>query len=259
MHTPEEILNISSETGVKKVEKSFLAKCILGFIGGAMISLGYLAYVRISAEFTGTLAGLGKLLGAAVFPIGLIVILLAGGELVTGNMMAVSAALLKKKVSFGKWLINLITITLANAAGALFVAFFFGHILELTSHGAYAQQVLSIAEHKTESGFLLCFLSGIGCNWFVGLALWLCYGAKSDTGKMLGIWFPVMTFVVIGFQHSIANLFLIPAAMFEGHFNFIILMQNFIPVFLGNYVGGGIFVSTFYYFAFMHNKKSVKL
>lgn len=250
MNTPVEILEISIKAGIDKVRKPFISKCILGFIGGAMISLGYLAYIRISSQFTGSLAGLGNLLGAAVFPVGLIVILLAGGELVTGNMMAVSVAFIKRRISFIDWALNLLTITLANIIGALFVAFFFGHILGLTSNGVYAEQIYNIAQHKVDENFLQCFLSGIGCNWFVGLSLWLCYGAKDFTGKVLGIWFPVMTFVAIGFQHSIANLFLIPAAMFEGFGDFSMLVSNIIPVYFGNIVGGGIFVALFYCLAY---------
>lgn len=250
MDTPAQILECSAQMGQAKVEKTCLAKMVLGFIGGAMISLGYLAYVRIAASFSGNLAGLGNFIGAAVFPIGLIVILLAGGELVTGNMMAVSAALITRRVRPAQWAINLLTITLANALGALFVAYFFGHVVGLSAQGVYHEQVIAIARHKLEADALQCFLSGIGCNWFVGLSLWLCYGAKSDSGKILAIWFPVMTFVVIGFQHSIANLFVLPAAFFEGYGTLVALLGNFVPVFLGNIVGGGVFVSLFYFLAY---------
>lgn len=124
MYTPDEILSISIENGQKKIQKPLVAKLILGFIGGAMISLGYLAYVRVSASIPADLASVQALVGAAVFPIGLIVILMAGGELITGNMMAVSTAWFAKKVSFRELLVNWVTITLANMVGALFVAYF---------------------------------------------------------------------------------------------------------------------------------------
>lgn len=250
MYQPHEIFEFTAAMGEKKIKKSIVSKSVLGFIGGAMISLGYLAYIRISAGFTGSLAGLGNLLGAAVFPIGLIVILLAGGELVTGNMMAVSAALFERKISIFDWIKNLLTITFANAIGALFVAFVFGHIVGLTANGIYAEHLISVASHKTEATFLQAFFSGIGCNWFVGLSLWLCYGTKDDTAKILSIWFPVMTFVAIGFQHSVANLFLLPAAMLEGYGTLSLLLQNVIPVFFGNIIGGGIFVSFFYFLSY---------
>ena len=250
LYTPDEILSISIENGQKKIQKPLVAKLILGFIGGAMISLGYLAYVRVSASIPADLASVQALVGAAVFPIGLIVILMAGGELITGNMMAVSTAWFAKKVSFRELLVNWVTITLANMVGALFVAYFFGHYLGLTSSGSYLNQVLSLAEHKVAATWLQAIISGIGCNWFVGLALWLCYGAKDAAGKLLGIWFPVMIFVAIGFQHSVANAFIIPAAIFEGGVQWGDFFRNFIFVYLGNIIGGAIFVSGFYYLSY---------
>ena len=133
MHTPEEIMDISIHLGTKKVQKPIIAKLILGFIGGAMISLGYLAYVRVSASIPESLSSLTSLVGAAVFPIGLIVILLGGGELITGNMMAVAIAFMDKKVTFLQLVKNWLIITLANMVGAIFVAYFFGHFVGLTS------------------------------------------------------------------------------------------------------------------------------
>lgn len=246
MRTPGEIRIESVAAGVAKVEKTLEAKLILGFIGGAMISLGYLAYVRIAAAVSGLSAGLGSFLGACVFPIGLIVILLAGGELVTGNMMAVSSALFDRKIKLTDWIVNLLTITFANAVGALFVSYVFGHVVGMTSGELYGHEVALLADGKLGANGWQCFFSGIGCNWFVGLALWLCYGAKDGITKMIGIWFPVMTFVVTGFQHSVANIFLLSAVVFEGHSTWIQFFQNFIPVYLGNIVGGMIFVAFFY-------------
>ncbi|KMT33052.1 formate/nitrite family transporter [Melissococcus plutonius] len=250
MFTPYEILEISIDNGKKKIEKPLLAKLILGFIGGAMISLGYLAYIRVSASIPANLASIQALIGSSVFPIGLIVILMAGGELIKGNMMAVSCAYMGKKISLKDLIINWFTITFANIVGALFVAYFFGHILGLTHTGVYLNQVRSLAEHKVEASWGQAIISGIGCNWFVGLALWLCYGAKDAAGKLLGIWFPVMIFVAIGFQHSVANAFVIPAAIFEGDLSWLRFIQNFIFVYIGNIIGGSIFVSGFYYLSY---------
>ncbi|EOL41729.1 formate/nitrite transporter [Enterococcus phoeniculicola] len=253
MLNPGEILQQSIKMGSQKIEKPLLAKLILGFIGGAMISLGYLAYIRVSASISVELPSIASLVGASVFPIGLIVILLAGGELITGNMMAVSSAFFAKKVTLMELIKNWLVITLANIVGAIFVAYFFGHFVGLTHTGAFQAQVISVAQHKVESSFLQAFVSGIGCNWFVGLALWLCYGAKDSAGKILGIWFPVMVFVAIGFQHSVANAFVIPAAIFEGGSTWMDFIQNFIPVYLGNIVGGAVFVSGFYYLSYNHH------
>lgn len=250
MYSPEEIVEITIQNGIKKIQKPFLAKCILGFIGGAMISLGYLAYIRISAPIPSEFMGLGTLLGSAVFPIGLIVILLAGGELITGNMMAVSLAFYDKKISFKNLLLNWLVVTFWNIIGGIFVAYFFGHFVGLTHSTIYQEYVLQIAQHKIHSTFMQSLISGIGCNWFVGLALWLCYGAKDAAGKILAVWFPVMIFVAIGFQHSVANCFIISAAIFEGGATWRDFIFNFFPVYLGNILGGALFVAGFYYLSY---------
>ncbi len=250
MLPPEEILQKSITAGVNKLQKTLIAKMILGFIGGAMISLGFLAYVRVTASIPNDLASVKALVGGSVFPIGLIVILLAGGELATGNMMAVGSSFFSKKVSFLDYLNNLLIITLFNFIGAVFVAYFFGHVVGLTHVAPYSQQVIAIASGKTSATFLSSFVSGIGCNWLVGLAVWLSFGAKDSAGKILGIWFPIMIFVAVGFQHSIANCFIIPAAIFEGGSTWLAFIQNFIPVYLGNIVGGLVFVSGFYYLSY---------
>ncbi|MGY3724083.1 formate/nitrite transporter [Granulicatella balaenopterae] len=253
MLNPGEILETSIEIGTKKIEKTLIAKLILGFIGGAMISLGYLAYIRVGASIALDLPSIASLVGASVFPIGLVVILLAGGELITGNMMAVSSAYFAKKVSLLDLVKNWFVITLANIVGAIFVAYFFGHFVGLTHSGVYQEYVIHVAQHKVSVSFWQAVVSGIGCNWFVGLALWLCYGAKDSAGKILGIWFPVMVFVAIGFQHSVANAFVIPAAIFEGSITWMDFLYNFIPVYLGNIIGGAVFVSGFYYLSYHHD------
>ena len=250
MRTPEEILEITIETGVKKTKKKLPAKLILGFIGGAMISLGYLAYIRVIASVAHHWGSFASFIGACVFPIGLIVILLAGGELATGNMMAVSSAWIAKRIKFTDFAKNLLTITATNFVGALFVAYFFGHFVGLTHGGVFLEETIVVANAKLSANFWQAFVSGIGCNWFVGLSLWLCYGAKTDIGKIIGIWFPVMVFVAIGFQHSIANIFVISAAIFEGHGTWLAFVYNFIPVFLGNVVGGSVFISLAYYLSY---------
>ncbi|EFR44027.1 formate/nitrite transporter family protein [Streptococcus pseudoporcinus] len=253
MKNPEEIIQATIAIGQRKVEKPFLAKAILGFIGGAMISLGYLLYVRIAASGLETFGAFSSILGACAFPIGLIIILMAGGELITGNMMAVSASFFAKKIPLTKLLKNWLVITLFNVIGAIFVAYVFGHFLGLTSSGVFKEEVIHVAQAKIVASPLQAFVSGIGCNWFVGLALWLNYGASDASGKLLGIWFPVMTFVALGFQHSVANAFIIPAAIFENGATWLAFVQNFALVYAGNIVGGAVFVSLFYYKAFYHD------
>ncbi|SJZ58825.1 formate/nitrite transporter [Pilibacter termitis] len=255
MLSPAEILKVTVHHGRHKVDKPFVEKAILGFIGGAMISLGYLAYIRVVSSMAHEWGSFASFIGACVFPIGLIVILMAGGELITGNMMAVAAAFFAKHVKLKELLYNWLVITIFNVIGAIFVAYVFGHVVGLTEVAAFKEETILVAQAKISASPLQAMISGIGCNWFVGLALWLCYGAKDATGKFLGTWFPVMTFVAIGFQHSVANAFVIPAAIFEGGATWGQFLANFFPVYLGNIIGGAIFVGGFYYYAYRNDPK----
>ncbi|MDT3425518.1 formate/nitrite transporter [Paenibacillus forsythiae] len=248
---PQQIAEVTVENGIKKAHNPLATVLILGFLGGAFIALGYLLDIRVIASAPKEWGSIASFIGAAVFPVGLILVLLAGGELLTGNMMAVPLALYSKKISFAETIKNLILITLSNLVGALFVAYFFGHVVGLTADGVYLDKLVDLAEHKLDATFLQAFVSGIGCNWLVALAVWLSYGADNFSGKIIGIWFPTMAFVAIGFQHVVANMFLIPAAIFEGHFSWGQYVGNFVPVWLGNLTGGALFVAGAYWNAYL--------
>lgn len=255
---PDKILEITIENGVKKTNYTTLQTLILGFEAGAFIAIGYLLFIRVTAPLPAPFQGLSSLIGASVFPIGLILTLLAGGELLTGNMMAVPLARMAKKVTAKAVVFNWSLVTVSNFIGAVFVAYFFGHLAGLTETSSYLNQTISIAQHKLEAPFLQAFLSGIGCNWLVASAVWLSYGADDMAGKILGIWFPTMAFVAIGFQHVVANMFVIPAAIFAGHFTWLEYLQNFIPVFLGNAVGGSVFIAMAYYHTYKKKETPLK-
>ncbi|EAO53270.1 Formate/nitrite transporter family protein [Bacillus thuringiensis serovar israelensis ATCC 35646] len=250
--TPEEITKLAANSGRKKGHLSLLPILILGFFGGAFISLGYLLDIHVIGTMPKYWGSFSSFLGAAVFPIGLILVILAGGELVTGNMMTVSMAWFQKKITLFYFIRNLVIVTFSNFIGAVFVAYFFGHIVGLTE-GAFLAKTISIAQAKLQDTPLQAFISAIGCNWLVCLAVWLSMGSKEFIGKIIGIWFPVMTFVAIGFQHVVANMFVIPAAIFAGHFTWAEYFPNFIFVFFGNLVGGMLFVALPYFIS--HNKK----
>jgi formate/nitrite transporter len=253
LHTPDKILEISIKNGIKKTNYPLLTTLILGFQAGAFIALGFLLYIRITAPLSGDLSGFSSLLGASVFPIGLILTLIAGGELLTGNMMVVPLARFANKIKTQQILQNWFLITVSNFLGAIFVAYFFGHIVGLTETDAYLESTIHIAEHKLDATFIQAFVSGIGCNWLVAAAVWLSYGSEDMMGKIAGIWFPTMAFVAIGFQHVVANMFVIPAAIFAGHFTWWEYLGNFIPVFLGNATGGALFIGMAYWFAYKKN------
>ncbi|WP_117149295.1 MULTISPECIES: formate/nitrite transporter family protein [Paraliobacillus] len=256
-YTPQEIATYTVSSGKKKAHLSILQSSVLGFEAGAFIALGFLLYIRVTASMPVEWGGFSTFIGASLFPIGLILTLLAGGELLTGNMMAVPLSRMENKISTLQLLKNISIITLSNFIGALFVAYFFGHIVGLTETGAYLTATISLAEHKLDATFLQAFVSGIGCNWLVALAVWLSYGAKDMGGKILGIWFPTMAFVAIGFQHVVANMFLIPAAIFAGHFTWLAYLSNFVPVFLGNAIGGTLFVAAAYWTAYLKERPNI--
>lgn len=247
---PQEIYEYTVKKGEAKANAGLLYMLALGFLGGAFISVGYLAYVRIAGTFPHEWGGFGSFVGAMVFPVGLACILVGGGELITSNMMAVSASFFAKKICFAKLLKNFVIITFMNLLGALFVAYFFGHIVGLTE-GNVLEKTIHTAEAKVNATFLQGVVSGIGCNWLVGMGAWLSFSAKDVTGKIFGTWFPVMTFVAIGFQHVVANMFIIPAAMFGGaHITFMQFAENMGVVFLGNLLGGVVLVAGLYTLAY---------
>lgn len=253
--TPLEVAQYTAQTGMKKAQSPVSTVLVLGFLAGAFIALGFLLDIRVIASAPAEWGSIANFIGAAVFPVGLVMVLVGGGELLTGNMMAVPLAAVTRKITPGSMFKNLLLVTLGNLLGALFVAYFFGHVLGLTGDGAYLTKLVDMAGHKLHDGFLQAFISGIGCNWLVAMAVWLSYAADTMSGKVLGIWFPTMAFVAIGFQHVVANMFLIPAAIFEGHYSWGEFFMNVVPVWLGNLTGGALFVAGAYYLAYMRTAK----
>lgn len=249
---PAQVAELTVDTGAHKAHNPTLIVLILGFLAGAYIALGYLLYIRVIAAAPEAWGSMNGLIGALVFPIGLTLVLVAGGELLTGNMMALSLARLARKITTREVCWNLTLVTISNFVGAIFVAYLFGHVLGLTGQGVYLDKVVDVAGHKLEDSFLQAYVSGIGCNWLVALAVWLAYAADSMSAKIIGIWIPTTAFVALGFQHVVANMFLIPAAIFEGHYTWGQYVMNFIPVWLGNLTGGAIFVAAAYYAVYLH-------
>lgn len=253
VYAPQQIAAITVEKGAAKARLPVSRTLVLGFLAGAFIALGYLLAIRVTADLPEAWGSLSGLIAASVFPLGLVLVLLAGGELLTGNMMAVSLARLAGAITTRRLLANMLLVTVGNFAGAVFVAYFFSHTLGLLAEGAYLTAMTNMAGGKLADHFGRAFLSGIGCNWLVGLAVWLSYGSQSFSGKVLGIWFPTMAFVAIGFQHVVANMFLLPAAIFEGVCSWGEAVANFVPVWLGNFTGGALFVALAYWFAYLRN------
>ncbi|WP_100065911.1 formate/nitrite transporter family protein [Miniphocaeibacter massiliensis] len=252
-----EIVDILSRKAEEKKEMSLLRLVILGILGGVFIALGYLAYIRVAGTMPEGFRSIGNFIGATVFPIGLIAISLMGAELATGNTLTMTLGYLDRKVSLVNIFFNWVIIAITNIVGAILVAYLFGHIVGLTE-GDYLDTVLRVAKSKVDTTYVAMIISGIGANIFVSMAVWIATSVNSMAGKVFGLWFPVMIFIVIGFQHSIANAFIIPAAMFSGESTITIFQfaMNFASVFLGNVIGGAIIVAIP---VFMSNRKCNRL
>ena len=253
---PAQIAAAMVETGVAKARNNWLNVLVLGFLAGAFIAFGFLADIRVIAGAPKEWGSIATFIGAAVFPVGLMLVVLGGGDLLTGNMMSVPLANMARRIRFGEVVKNIILVTISNFVGALFVAYFFGHVVGLTHDGVYLDKLVSLAHKKIDDSFVQAFFSGIGCNWLVCLAVWLAFSTDNVSGKILGIWFPIMAFVATGFQHIVANMFLIPAAIFEGQATWAQYFTNFVPVFLGNFVGGAVFVAVAYFIVYLRKSNT---
>jgi len=249
LHSPKEIASLAVTAGINKSRLSVTNLLVLGFLAGAFIAIGFLLDLHVVGTLPASWGSFGGLLGAAVFPIGLILTVLAGGELLTGNMMVMPIGWFARQISLYSVIRNWFWVTIANLIGSVAVAYFFGHVLGLTE-GAFLAKTVATAQAKVSADFLHAFISGIGCNWLVCLAVWLAFASKDVGGKVIGMWFPVMAFVAIGFQHVVANMFIIPAAIFAGALSWSQYLPNFTAVFLGNAVGGAGFVALLYFIAY---------
>ena len=249
---PHEILQDAINKSRAKSNFSVKMLLILSFLGGGYVGFGYLAFLKVVSGIPTEWGGLASLLGACVFPICLICILIGGGELATGNMMLMTVGRMTKLVSMKKLARNWVLVSIGNLAGALFMAYFLGHYVGL-AEGTAAAKTMAIAESKVNMDFGRAFVSAIACNWMVCMGIWFYFGAKHTSGRILAMWFPVMIFVLIGVQHFVANMFIIPAGIFAGaDITWGQFFSNMVPVFLGNVVGGSSFVAASYLYAFKH-------
>ena len=253
--SPKEILEQISTSGNAKVQTNSMRVLILSFLAGAYIAFAGFLAVKIGGgipEIKSSNPGLAKLIFAGVFPVGLMFVIMAGAELFTGNTALLIPALRRKEVALKDISKNWGLSYLGNFIGSVFVAYFFVYQTELLHAEPWRSSVLSIAESKVEGSFYQLFLKGVACNWIVCLAIWLSVASKQVSGKMFGIWFPIMAFVALGFEHSVANMFFIPLGIFEGAdvswSDFVI--KNLIPVTLGNIIGGSVFVGMAYSYIF---------
>ncbi|MDM8127301.1 formate/nitrite transporter family protein, partial [Paraclostridium benzoelyticum] len=189
--------------------------------------------------------GLAKFAGASIFPIGLMLVVVCGAELFTGNNL-MSMAVMDKKITIKEMIRNWVLVYIANFIGAIILVAFIYFSDTLVKDAAIKS--MNIAQSKAILGFTSAFLKGVMCNIIVVLAVWFATAGKDIVSKIFACWFPIMLFVLCGFEHSIANMFFIPMGMVLGaDVSILQLIFNLIAVTLGNIVGGAIIVPYIYY------------
>lgn len=254
MNSPAEILQIQIGNGVKKVSLPIYKMIILGMAAGAYIGFGaHVFLLATSAAETAFEATAAKLIGAGLFPVGLMLVVLCGAELFTGNNL-LTLALMDKKITFAQLMKSWVVVYLANFAGSVLMAFLLAR--SGLYSGAASERAVAVAAAKVSAPFSQMVVRGILCNILVVLAVWFQSGAKDVIGKIWSIWFPIALFVFAGFEHSIANMTYIPLGIFLGaDVTFSqFLISNLLPVTLGNMIGGAVIVPLLYYFAYRESK-----
>ncbi|HAA90189.1 MAG: Formate/nitrite family of transporter [Thermoanaerobacterales bacterium 50_218] len=288
-NTPQQMTLLAGNTGKYKANLPVEQLLLRGFMAGAYIAVGAALCTVCSTQVSSYLgAGIGKLIAGAVFPVGLIAIVLTGMELFTGDAMLVPMAALQGKCTWGQVLRNWVWVYIGNLIGSLAYAWLMilgpftqGH-LSAAEPNAFGLTAVSIAVAKTlkykaagASGWWSVVIAGIGCNFLVNVAIMLAITAQDVIGKFFGIWFPIMAFVSSGFEHCVANMYFLPTGywltkyfpglvdkMVDGNFWNPLLHQfggltwgdvwlwNIIPATIGNIIGGMVFIGFVYYFAF---------
>jgi len=250
VNSPAEITEIWINNGIKKANLSVGKMLVLGMLAGAYIGFGANVFVLATAAGGDPFQSMvAKLIGAALFPVGLMMVILCGAELFTGNNL-LTLALMDKKITAGKMLKNWVIVYIGNLIGSVLLAFV------LAKSGLFAdaagERAMAIAASKTSIPFMPAVLRGIGCNVLVVLACWLQAGAKDMIGKIFAIWFPIMMFVFAGFEHSVANMTYIPLGIFLGADVSwgAFFLANLVPVTIGNLIGGAVVIPFAYYYAY---------
>lgn len=262
--SPKEVAERVETAGVAKARLPFLPMLMLGVLAGAFIGLGGLYYVLVAAD-----ASLGfaakRVLGGLVFSLGLILVVVAGAELFTGNNLLVMAWA-DRKISTLELLRNWAIVLIGNfigAAGLAVMVFLSGHT-EMNEN-QIAETYVKIAAAKCAMPFMTAFFRGVLCNALVCLAVWLAMAGRSVTDKIMAIVFPISAFVAAGFEHSVANLYFIPMGLLLRDASLSVagvealtlagFAHNLVPVILGNIVGGSGLVGLVYYVIYRRGAK----
>lgn len=277
--TPKEIAEATIQTAIKKADTPVRNMTLLGILAGVFIAFAAegsnMAAFNLFAK--PETYGLGKALAGSIFGTGLMLVLIAGGALFTGNTL-MFAGVLDKKISITAMLKNWFFVYIGNFIGSVLIAYMMNHY-GLFSSGAngLGAMTIKIAVNKVSLTFEQAFFLGIMCNWLVCLAVWMSYGAKDITGKIFAVFFPIWLFITSGFEHSIANMYYIPAGIMAksspelaetavslgvtaeklDHLNWSsFFINNLVPVTLGNIIGGSFFVAAVYWYIYIRGQKN---
>lgn len=272
-HSPKEIAKKIESAGVQKTNLNFTSSFILSILAGAFISLGGIYFTFATSQIIVT-KPFTQILGGLVFSLGLILVVVAGAELFTGNNLSIMS-LLSKKITTKKMLKNWLIVYTGNFVGSTLTAGVLYMSKAWTANNYdFGIRAIVIASHKVNLGFVDAFFLGILCNSLVCLAIWLAASAKTVSGKILAIIFPISAFVALGFEHSVANMYFLSFALMikddpfllsaihtagitvdTSNIDFTGLLNNIVPVTLGNIVGGSVFVGVIYWLAYLRNNR----
>lgn len=253
---PIEVVEQAAQLGEKKAALKAKDMAVRGFLSAAL--LGYATALAFYAAATTQ----SPLVGALVFPVGFVMLSLMGLELVTGNFALLFLPLLQRRLGWGAVLRNWLVVYLAHIAGGLLLAYMV--YVAWTNDGQqfsdpWVQRLVETTEKKTlayaamgAQGLWVAFIKAVLCNWMVTLASFLGLTSRDTTGKILVMWLPIFTFFALGFEHSVVNLFLIPAGMMAGADVSIQdwWLWNQIPVTIGNILGGALFTAGLLYWTY---------
>jgi formate/nitrite transporter len=251
--TPKETYAGMAQKGADNAKLPLLKTLHQSIMGGCYVGMGGLLSIMVAGNCPGiaeTNPGMQKFIFAALFPVNLLLILMSGGQLFTGNSAAVPAALYEGLVGFDDLAKSWVVSYIGNIIGCGLFAYAAKYTGLLT--GGPAKLAVKTVMAKCGGSFMQKVVKGIMCNWLVCMAVFLAGSANDLGGKMVGIWFPISTFVAIGLEHSVANLFLLPLGLMGGAELSVvdIILKNLIPVTIGNAIAGAVVVAAGYSYAF---------
>ncbi|KAK0734527.1 Formate/nitrite transporter [Lasiosphaeria miniovina] len=256
-YTTAEAIELVSRAGVKKgnmrLDKAFLsavsAGCLLSFAAAASLSANTAPWFQANAP------GLIRMISALIFPIGLVMIVLAGADLFTGTNLYTAVAVLHGRLSIWKMLVHWFICFWGNLAGSLFVTAIICGYGGIFDHSPYRDQAIATAiEKQVSPQFHQIFLRAVGCNWLVCLGCCLGMQGKELISKIAGIWWPTFASATLGLDHVVANMFFIPLGIWlqtPGLSVGMYIWKGIIPATLGNMVGGAVFCAGFYHWMFL--------